>query len=114
MSTNGEVKALHIRNASLDTLNVSRPQFRRLIYMSVTDGRLGSIVGEFGRHVPISCLNLSSNGITKLEDRSLVNLYNLSMLDLSSNNLSDVPRFKKEGLVTLDISGTKLTTIAPD
>lgn len=102
--TNGFIKVLHIRNATLDTLDVSQPIWRTLHYMSVTDGQIKQIVGEFGKHTTVSCLNLSSNGISIFEERSLVNLYNLSLLDLSNNNLSVIPRFKKEGHVDLDVS----------
>lgn len=99
------VEALHIRNASLKSFNITLPAWRRLKYMSITDGQIQEIVGEFAKYSHVSCLNLSSNGIRKVEQRSLVNLYNLSYLDLSHNNLTDIPRFKKEGAVTLDIRG---------
>lgn len=75
-----------------------------LKYMSVTDGHINKVVGEFGKHAKVSCLNMSSNDIKSFEDRSLVNLYNLTLLDLSNNNLSTVPSFRKEGNLTLDIS----------
>lgn len=104
MSGNGIVEALHVRNASLDILNVTQPTWKRLRYMTITDGHINRISGEFSKLTLISCLNLSSNSISRFDERSLVNLYNLSHLDLSHNNLSEVPRFKKEGNVTLDIS----------
>ncbi|KAJ8931229.1 hypothetical protein NQ314_015890 [Rhamnusium bicolor] len=104
ISADGQVEALHIRNATLDVLNLTQPVWRRLRFMTITDGQINSVVGEFAKHTIVSCLNISSNGIRKFEQRSLVNLFNLSFLDLSHNNLSDVPRFKKEGTVTLDIS----------
>lgn len=100
------VEALHIRNATLDVFNLSSfvSAWKKLSVLTVTDGQIESVVGEFSKITGISCLNLSSNGIHKLEPRSLNNLFNLSYLDLSNNNLTDVPRFKKEGAVTLDIS----------
>ncbi|KAG5863709.1 hypothetical protein JTB14_037304 [Gonioctena quinquepunctata] len=100
------IEALHIRNATLDVLNISLPVWRRLRlrYMTITDGKINSIAGEFAKHSIVSCLNLSSNGILEFERRSLVNLFNLSYLDLSQNNLSEVPSFKMEGDVKLDIS----------
>ncbi|KAJ8952012.1 hypothetical protein NQ318_023452 [Aromia moschata] len=105
ISADGQVEALHIRNATLDMLNLTQPVWRRLRYMTITDGQINSVVGEFAKHTIVSCLNLSSNRIQTFEQRSLVNLFNLSLLDLSHNNLSDVPRFKKEGTITLDMSG---------
>ncbi|VEN51315.1 unnamed protein product [Callosobruchus maculatus] len=104
ISSDGLVEALHIRNATLDVLNITHPVWRRLRFMTITDGQIKQVVGEFAKHTIVSCLNLSSNGIQKFEPRSLVNLFNLSYLDLSDNNLTDVPRFKMEGAVTLDIS----------
>ncbi|KAJ8972778.1 hypothetical protein NQ317_011630 [Molorchus minor] len=104
INADGQVEALHIRNATLDALNLTQPVWRRLRYMTITNGQINSVVGEFAKHTIVSCLNLSSNGIRKFEQRSLVNLFNLSYLDLSYNNLSEVPRFKKEGIVTLGVS----------
>lgn len=95
---------LHIRNATLDILNVSLPVWQPLKLMSVTNGRINGVVGEFRTNASVSCLNLSSNGINNFEDRSLVNLDRLQQLDLSNNNISDMPRFKEKGHVKLDIS----------
>lgn len=72
--------------------------------MSVTDGQIINITGMFAKHTAISCLNLSSNGILGFEKRSLVHLTHLNVLDLSHNNLQNIPHFKK-GHVLLDISG---------
>ncbi|KAK9881566.1 hypothetical protein WA026_016440 [Henosepilachna vigintioctopunctata] len=102
--SDGIVEALHIRNATLDELNVSLPIWKRLRYMTISDGNIRSVIGEFSKLTFMSCLNLSSNSISKFDERSLVMLYNLSYLDLSNNNLTEIPRFKKEGPVTLDIS----------
>ncbi|CAH1179202.1 unnamed protein product [Phaedon cochleariae] len=104
--TADSVEALHIRNATLDELNISLPLWRRLRlrYMTITDGHIRSVAGEFAKHSVVSCLNLSSNGIGKFERRALVYLHNLSFLDLSRNNLSEVPSFKMEGPMKLDIS----------
>lgn len=71
--------------------------------MTITDGNISRIDGEFAKHSRVSCLNLSSNHINAIEDRALRNLYNLSILDLSHNNLTEVPSIRKES-VTLDIS----------
>lgn len=104
MSSDGVVKAIHVQNATLDVLNVTQPTWRRLKYMTITDGHIKRVSGEFNKLASISCLNLSSNGISKLNNRSLGNLFNLNHLDVSHNNLTEVPRFKMKGPVTLDIS----------
>lgn len=102
---NHRIQAIHIRNASIQSLNLNElKSWRTLTSLSITDGNIGNVTGEFGKHSSVACLNMSSNGITNFENRSLVNLYNMTMLDLSHNNLSNVPRFKKDGDFTLDIS----------
>lgn len=63
--------------------------------MSVTDGKIDKVVGAFSKHTSISCLNLSNNALNDIDRRSFVHLHNLSMLDLSHNNLSEVPNFNK-------------------
>lgn len=95
---------MHIQNATLDTLNLSLSVWRSLKHLTITDGNISSVVGEFGKHSSVSCLNLSSNSISQFENRSLVNLYKLQLLDLSNNNVSDIPKFKKESSLRLDIS----------
>ncbi|KAL1512987.1 hypothetical protein ABEB36_002479 [Hypothenemus hampei] len=99
------VESLHIRNASFDSFNLSLSQsvWRMVRYLTITDGNISRIDGEFAKHSRVSCLNLSSNHINTIEDRALGTLYNLSILDLSYNNLTEVPSVRKES-VTLDIS----------
>ncbi|XP_017780123.1 PREDICTED: protein halfway [Nicrophorus vespilloides] len=102
------ISSIHIRNATLSTLNLSDyTTWRGLVSMAFTDGNITNIVGKFVKFASTSCLNFSSNGINRIEDRALANLYNLRELDLSNNNLTDVPHFKKEGIVSLDISDNK-------
>lgn len=103
------ITALHIRNLTLDFLDLSKSTWRMLSNMSITDGRIKRVGKDFGKHATVSCLNLSSNGIVEFEDRSLVNLYKLKMLDLSNNNLTEIPSLKKDGNISLDISSRLLT-----
>ncbi|XP_050300493.1 protein halfway isoform X2 [Anthonomus grandis grandis] len=101
-----QIQSLHIRNASFDSFNLSANQnvWRNLRYMTITDGHIKKIDGEFAKQNSISCLNLSSNHINSIEDRALNTLFNLSFLDLSHNNLTDVPSFRKDHTIFLDIS----------
>lgn len=71
----------------------------------MTDGHINKIVGELPKHTTISCLNFSSNGIQKFIKTGLLNAVNLSYIDLSRNNLTDVPKLKKDGNISLDILG---------
>ncbi|CAG9864494.1 unnamed protein product [Phyllotreta striolata] len=100
-----EIEALHIRNATLEVLHLNLPEWKYLRSMTITDGYVKNVSEAFPKMSMVSCLNLSSNGIQDIEIRSLVNLYKLSYLDLSHNNLTQVPNFKKKGGVTLDILG---------
>lgn len=101
---NAFTESLHIRNATLDALSLSFPLWKSLKHLSITDGNISNVVGEFGRHASVSCLNLSSNSISQFENRSLIHLNKLQLLDLSNNNISDIPKLKKESSVRLDIS----------
>lgn len=98
---------LHILNATIDELDLSLKGFRRLKSMSVTDGNIGKIVGQFPRYSPIACLNISNNNLTtkKLLYRPVSNLFNLTVLDLSNNNLTSIPGAPLSRNYSIDISG---------
>ncbi|XP_072398618.1 protein halfway isoform X1 [Diabrotica undecimpunctata] len=100
-----EIEALHIRNATLEVLNLNLAEWKNLRSMAITDGRIKNVSEAFPKMTMVSCLNLSSNGIREFQKRSLFNLFSLSFLDLSHNNLTEVPNFKMDGAVTLDILG---------
>lgn len=71
----------------------------------MTDGHINKIVGELPKHTAITCLNFSSNGIQKFAKTGLLHAANLSYIDLSRNNLTDVPKLRKDGNISLDILG---------
>ncbi|XP_066139339.1 protein halfway isoform X2 [Euwallacea fornicatus] len=108
ITSNNGIEALHIRNATFDTFNLTSSQsvLRLIRYLTITDGNISRIEGEFAKHSRVSCLNLSSNHINTIENRSLATLYTLSVLDLSHNNLTEVPNIRK-GSVSLNISNNK-------
>lgn len=100
------VTHLHIYNATLEEFNIQleQPHLKPLKSVSVTDGRIGRIVGNFAKHSEISCLNFSNNGLIDIDNRSFVFLTKLRTVDLSHNNLSIVPNFIKQNKISLDIS----------
>lgn len=74
--------------------------------MSITDGSIGKVVGTFPKMTSISCLNVSSNGIVEIQNRSFVNLINLTTLDLSNNQLDSIPKFYTTAVnLSIDVSG---------
>ncbi|XP_049873712.1 protein halfway isoform X2 [Pectinophora gossypiella] len=112
MTMNQNVTNLHVLNASIEELNVSTAQYRRLVSMALTDGNIGKIVGQFPKHSSIACLNISHNNLTsaKLEpsnQRPFAYLFNLTMLDASANNLTEFPLslVQSNRKITVDFSG---------
>lgn len=102
------IESLHIRNATFKSFNLNDIQsVLRIRYVTITDGNISRIEGEFPKHSKVQCLNLSSNHINDIEDRALAPLYTLNILDLSFNNLTEVPSIRRGSSgssVTLDIS----------
>lgn len=105
ISSTTDIKALHIRNATFESFNLTVHQqvWRVLLYMTITNGNITRIDGKLPKSTKISCLDLSSNHINSIEERALGQLYNLSFLNLSHNNLTQVPSIRMEN-VTVDIS----------
>lgn len=75
--------------------------------MTITEGNISRIAGKFSKYSKVHCLNLSSNHINDIDDGALTSMYNLTILDLSFNNLTKVPSTKNQisgSSITLDIS----------
>lgn len=106
--TSGRIVALHIINATIDELNLSRSEWKRLKSLAITNGKIRKIVGQFARYTTISCLNFSANSLIEIQSDAFYNLYNLNTLDLSSNNLSVIPNFSKNKPIKLDVSGSSM------
>ncbi|KAI4495539.1 hypothetical protein M0802_008551 [Mischocyttarus mexicanus] len=102
------ISYVHIRNATLDVLDVSETRWRRLKSLAITDGRIDRVKGQFLMMTPTSCLNLSNNAIVEVDNNSLIRLVQLTTLDLSCNNLTHLPALNTINgrEFWLDISGT--------
>ncbi|XP_063825982.1 protein halfway [Ostrinia nubilalis] len=102
---------LHVLNASIDELDLSQAVFRRLASMALTDGDIGKISGQFPKHSPIACLNISSNNLTTAKlpslQRPFAYLYNLTVLDASANDLTEFPLslVHSNKKISVDLSG---------
>ncbi|XP_074116172.1 protein halfway-like [Cotesia typhae] len=102
------VSYIHIRNATLEALNVSEVKWRRLKSLAITDGKINRIKGQFLMMTPTHCLNLSNNALTEIENNSFTRLSQLTSLDLSYNNMTHLPALNimNGREFWLDISGT--------
>lgn len=94
---------IHIRNATLEELDISHRFWRRLDSLAITDGQVKRIVREFPKLSPPKCLNMSNNNIVMIPTRALKDLTRLQVLDLSHNNLSTMPNLPSHANLTLDI-----------
>ncbi|XP_044583755.1 protein halfway-like [Cotesia glomerata] len=95
---------VHIRNATIKSFNVSEAIWKNLESLSITDGRINNIKGQFNNDTKISCLNLSNNALSKFNSNFIAQMNYLENLDLSFNNITDLPTFSRS-LTILDISG---------
>uniref|UniRef100_A0A182N060 LRRNT domain-containing protein n=1 Tax=Anopheles dirus TaxID=7168 RepID=A0A182N060_9DIPT len=98
-------KYLHMRNVTVRelALNVSNRYIKTLLSLAITDGTIHRISTSFARFSSPVCLNVSNNNISEIEPRAFRELRNLTMLDLSYNNLSTIP--STNGKFRLDIRG---------
>ncbi|XP_035917946.1 protein halfway [Anopheles stephensi] len=98
-------KYLHMRNVTVRelALNVSNRYIKTLLSLAITDGTIQRISTSFARFSSPVCLNMSNNNISEIEPRAFRELRNLTMLDLSYNNLSTIP--STNGKFRLDIRG---------
>lgn len=94
---------LHIRNLTVQEMDVSNPTYRSLQSLAVTDGNITSVTHSFPRHSKIKCLDMSNNNISEIETRAVKDLPHLEYLGLANNHLSRVPNRNKNKNIALDI-----------
>ena len=82
---------LHIRNATLDDLDIPPKFWKRLDSLIVTDGNITNITKEFTKFGLPKCINISNNHLMHIHPRAFKDFTSLQMLDISYNNLSTVP-----------------------
>lgn len=93
---------IHVRNATLDELDISLKMWKLLDSLAITDGHVDKIVKEFPKFSQPKCLNLSNNNLHIIPMRALKDLPRLQVLDLSYNNLSSIPNLNNLNLA-LDV-----------
>lgn len=99
--TNGWVN-LHIRNATLRSLDISHATFQKLESLAITDGNITRITNMLSRVAYVKCLNVSNNNLSEIFARAF-SLQNFQVLDISSNNLSRIPNLNSHQNLTVDI-----------
>ncbi|XP_069359609.1 protein halfway isoform X1 [Maniola hyperantus] len=116
---------LHVLNATIPELDVSQSIFRRLTSMALTDGNIGKITAmeflsemkrnngsQFPKYSSIACLNISNNNLSSATlqppiQRPFAYLFNLTLLDASTNNLTEFPLslVQSNRKISVDLSG---------
>lgn len=82
---------LHIRNATLEELDISNKYWKRLDSLIITDGHINRITNEFTKFSSPQCINISNNNLEVIHPRAFKDLVRLQVLDISHNNLSTIP-----------------------
>ncbi|XP_037725443.1 protein halfway [Drosophila subpulchrella] len=96
---------LHVRNMTMEDMDLSNPIFRSLQSLAVTDGNITRLVNAFPRLSALKCLNISNNNISEIQPRAVKDVPHLEFFGMSNNNLSLVPHRNQNKNITLDISG---------
>lgn len=101
----GQAAAIHIRNATLRTLNMANGWWRSFERISVTDGRIERLAKSFANMMQLQCLNVSNNNISEIDSRTFkaVKRHNFTVLDLSQNNLTQLPNVQQFPNLTVNI-----------
>lgn len=97
---------LHIRNATLDELDIPHKYWKRLNSLVITDGHINRITKEMPKFSSVQCINISNNHLVNINLRAFKDLVRLQMLDISKNNLSSMPSINSIPTnLSLDIRG---------
>ncbi|EDW66450.2 protein halfway isoform X2 [Drosophila virilis] len=96
---------LHVRNLTVQAMNLSNPIYRSLQSLAVTDGNIMQLTNAFPRHSKLKCLNISNNNISEIASRAVKDVPHLEFLGISNNLLSRVPNRNQNKNIALDISG---------
>jgi len=93
---------IHIINASQNEVSLSKPAWKHLNSLVITNGKIKKLAGDFSKFASIKCLNFSNNNITEIEDgRAFIHLTHLQILDLSFNNLTYIPNIPANAKVDI-------------
>lgn len=97
---------LHIRNATIDDLDIPHKYWKRLDSLIITDGHINRITKELPKFSSVQCINISNNHLVNINLRAFKDLVRLQVLDISNNNLSSMPTLNSIPTnLSLDIRG---------
>lgn len=97
---------IHMRNVTVDELDISDKYWRRLNSLVITDGHINKILKDFPKFSSPKCINISNNNISSISPRAFKELTLLQVLDLSHNKLSTIPNLNLNsipGNLSIDI-----------
>ena len=109
LQTQHNLTKLHIRNITIDELNLNIILLPKLESIAITDSRVDRVVNQnVTKLTNLQCLNLSNNNINDVDNRLIEDLPRLEQLDLSFNNLTNLsvvpPTNSNISQIFLDIS----------
>lgn len=101
----GTVYQIHIRNATTRELNLSSGWWKHFDRISVTDGAIHRVRGSLAPVTGLSCVNVSNNNISEIDPKAFrtVDVATFAVLDLSQNNLTQIPNLQQFPNVTVNI-----------
>lgn len=91
---------LHIVNVTMTEIDLSSHIFQTLQSLAITDGNVTSIVKTFSRMSKVKCLILSNNNLSNITIKTPTSL---KFLNLSKNNLTQIPKLGPKQNITMDI-----------
>lgn len=95
---------LHMRNVTVDELDISNKFWKRLESLVITDGHINKITKEFSKFSSPKCINISNNNLLVINQRAFKDLTPLQLIDLSHNKLSTIPNLNSiQGNLSIDI-----------
>ena len=98
---------IHIRNATIRELDMNDGWWKNFDKISVTDGRIDKLSNSFNQMTRLTCLNVSNNNISSVDPRMFKSVqgFNFTVLDMTDNNITQVPNVLQFPNLTLNIRG---------
>uniref|UniRef100_A0A1A9ZLN7 Protein halfway n=1 Tax=Glossina pallidipes TaxID=7398 RepID=A0A1A9ZLN7_GLOPL len=109
-NTSSNWSNLHIHNMTMIEVDLSLSIFQTLHSLAITDGNISRLVKSFSRVSQIKCLNFSNNNLSNITMRAPPFL---KFLNISKNNLTQIPKLKQNQNITLDVRDNKRMLCKP-